>query len=50
MKHLNNGLNKFKMDDSIHVKMLIVFLNVEKFTKPFKYNYKTLNCMCFNIF
>jgi len=24
MQHLNNDLNKFKMDDSTHVKMLIV--------------------------
>jgi hypothetical protein len=24
MQHLNNGFNEFKMDDSIHVKMLIV--------------------------
>jgi hypothetical protein len=24
MKHLNNGLNKFEVDDSIHVKMLII--------------------------
>jgi uncharacterized protein YvpB len=25
MQHLNNGFNKFKVDDSIHVKMLISF-------------------------
>jgi hypothetical protein len=24
MQHLNNDFNKFKMDDSIHVKMLII--------------------------
>jgi hypothetical protein len=24
MQHLNNGFNKFKVDDSIHVKMLII--------------------------
>jgi hypothetical protein len=24
MQHLNNGFNKFKVDDSTHVKMLIV--------------------------
>jgi hypothetical protein len=24
MQHLNNGFNKFKMDDLTHVKMLIV--------------------------
>jgi hypothetical protein len=30
MQNLNNGFNKFKVDDSIHVKMLIVFKNVKK--------------------
>jgi hypothetical protein len=50
MQHLNNGFNKFKVDDSIYVKMLISFKKVKKLTKSFKYNYKTLSCICFNIF
>jgi hypothetical protein len=49
MQHLNNGFNKFKVNDLIHGKMLIVQKNVKKFTKSFKYNHKTLSCMCFNI-
>ncbi len=40
MQHLNNNLTKFKVDDSTHVKMLIVQRNVKKFIKPFKYNCK----------
>ncbi len=50
MQQLNCGFNKFKMNDSTHVKMLVV----QKMWKNslinfFKYNYKTLSCMCFNI-
>ncbi len=36
MQYLSNGLNKFKVNDSIHVKMSIV----QEITKPLKYNYK----------
>ncbi len=36
MQHLNNGFNKFKVDDSTHATMFDSFLNVKKFTKPFK--------------
>jgi hypothetical protein len=49
MQHLNNGFNKVKMDDSIHVKMLIVQLMwkislnhsslVTKYWIAFKYIY-----------
>jgi hypothetical protein len=43
MQHLNIDFNKFKVNDSTCAK------NVEKFIKPFTYNYKALNCMCFNV-
>jgi len=49
MQDLNNGFNKFKLDDSTYVKMLIVQKNVKSLAKPFKYNCKTLSCMCFNV-
>ncbi len=50
MQHLNNGFNKFKVDDSIHVTMFNSLKKVKKITKPFKYNCKTLSYICFNIF
>jgi hypothetical protein len=50
MQHLNNGFNKFKVYDSTHVKMLIFQKMWNFLLNPFKYNYKTLNCMCFQIF
>jgi hypothetical protein len=43
MQHLNIDFNKFKVDDSTCAK------NVKNFMKPFKYNYKALSCMCFNV-
>jgi hypothetical protein len=36
MQHLNNGFNKFKMDDSIHYNMLIVQKMWKKLVKPIK--------------
>ncbi len=50
MQHLNNSFNKFKMNDSTFVKMLIIQRNMKKLTKTFKYNCKGLSCICFNIF
>jgi hypothetical protein len=48
MQCLNNGFNKFKVDDLTYVKFKNVdsSKNVKKIIKPFKYNYKILNCMC----
>jgi hypothetical protein len=43
---LNIGFNKLKVHDFTHIKMLIVQKMWKKFTKPFKYNYKILSCMC----
>ncbi len=37
---MNNGLNKCKVDDSSHVKMLILKKMWKKNTKSMKYNYK----------
>jgi hypothetical protein len=48
MQHLDNDFNKFKVNDSTHVKMLIV-QEMGKLIKSFKYNCKILSCMCFNI-
>jgi hypothetical protein len=36
MQHLNNGFDKFKVNDSTHVKMLVLQKNVKKLIKPFK--------------
>jgi hypothetical protein len=49
MQHLNNGFNKFKVNDSTHFSDVVSWRNGKKHTKPFKYNCKTLSCMCFNI-
>jgi len=46
MQCLNSDFNKRKMDDSTHVKMLIVQKMWKKITKSFKYNCKILSCMC----
>jgi hypothetical protein len=45
MQNLNNGFNKFKMDDSTHVFMLIVQEMWEN-SLNHSYNCKILNCMC----
>jgi hypothetical protein len=50
MQHLNNGFNKFKMDDSTHYNMLIVQKMWKKLVKPIKKNCKILNFMCFIIY
>jgi len=50
MQCLDSGFNKLKMNDLIHVKMLIYSSkNVKKTIKPIKYNDNTLSCMCFGI-
>ncbi len=48
MQHLNNGSNKFKLNDSTHD--VDSLRNVKKFIKPFKYNCKALSCICIYIF
>ncbi len=49
MQHLNKFFNMLKVDDSTHVKLLIVQEMWKEIIKPFKYNCKILNFMCFNI-
>ncbi len=45
MQRLNSGFNKLKMDDSTHLKMLIIEFFLKNITKPFKYNCKILSGM-----